>query len=114
MTIARRMSILPVSFVLMAGCDDPSAPLGGRALGVPSESTPRVGADCTVQFRRDVLGAATDLPVPPLTGSINGAEVAVSGRFLRMDDDWIVLEHVEGHQLWVPRAVVLLLRVQSP
>src|SRR5438876_9984327 len=45
-----------------------------------AESMPPLGKNCTVQFRRDALGAASISPVPPLTGSCNGAETAIGGK----------------------------------
>ncbi len=76
-------------------------------MGMVARALPPVGAPCKVQFRRDLLGTSRDLPVPPMTDSMNGAETSLSGRFLRMDDEWIVLERNDNEQVWVPREVVL-------
>src|SRR5262245_53890244 len=78
--------------LLLTGCD--SAPAAG------SSSRP-IGKTCTVQFRRDALGAAASLPVPPMTGSINGADTAISGTLKSTSDDWVVLDS-GGKEIWVP------------
>jgi hypothetical protein len=83
-------------------------PSRGRAAwtqtGIP------IGANCTIQFRRDALGAASGVPVPPLTGSFNGADTCVAGKLKSINNDWLVLDHA-GHDLWVPKAAVLLFEV---
>ena len=67
----------------------------------------RYGERCTVQLRRDALGAGSELPVPPTTSSINGADVTVVGELLTYDTDGLLLGTPEG-QLWVPAQSVLL------
>jgi hypothetical protein len=85
--------------LFVVGCNRANAAPGGTIRG----------KSCTIQFRRDALGAAAALPVSPLTGSINGAETSISGTFVRFNDEWIVIES-RGNEIWVPRAVVLLLQ----
>lgn len=65
-----------------------------------------LGERCTVQLRRDALGAGADLPVPPTTNSINGADVSISGELVRADQDWLVLRG-EGKDRWIARHAVL-------
>jgi len=36
----------------------------------------------------------------------------VTGKFVKLNDEWIVLRPGEGRQVWVPRDRVLLLRVE--
>ena len=102
----------------LSGCNSSN----GAPTTSASEVSPRVpgappaGAHCTVQFRRDMLGSHSDLPISPLTDGINGANVSVSGRLLRTDDQWIVLarkHHETGaeYELWIPRDNVLLLQI---
>jgi hypothetical protein len=74
-----------------------------------AELTPPLGKNCTVQFRRDALGAASTNPVPPLTGSFNGAETAIGGKLKNVTSEWIVIERA-GSELWIPRRSVLLLQ----
>ena len=74
-----------------------------------AELTPPLGRNCTVQFRRDALGAASTSPIPPLAGNFNGGETAIGGRLKNVTSEWIVLERA-GSELWIPRSSVLLLQ----
>jgi hypothetical protein len=70
--MTKSLSVLVISAVMlmamiMAGC--------GGAPPKTADGHPPLGEYCTVQFRRDALGAGSNLPVPPTTGSINNAEV---------------------------------------
>jgi len=69
----------------------------------------KIGESCTVQFRRDALGTASTNPVPPLTGSMNGAETTVAGTLTAVKEDWIILKHRDNRELWIPMSNVLLL-----
>lgn len=73
---------------------------------------PPLGKSCTVQFRRgDALGGAGNLPVNPTTGSINGAEVAVSGTLRSVTSEWLSVEAPNKTMLWIPKESVLLIQV---
>lgn len=87
--------------LINTGCDS------AQAAGF---SSPPNGKSCVVQFRRDALGAAANLPISPTTGSINGAQTSVSGVLRATNDDWIVLDR-GGQQIWIPKSVVLLIQV---
>lgn len=71
--------------------------------------TPPIGKNCTVQFRRDALGAAASSAIPPLTGMHNGAETAVSGKLKYVTSEYVVLDR-NGAELWIPKSVVLALQ----
>jgi uncharacterized lipoprotein YehR (DUF1307 family) len=86
--------------LLLTGCDN--------AVAVGS-SGPPIGKGCSIQFRRDALGAGASGPSSPMAGNINGAEVAISGTLKSTSGDWVVLE-VEGRETWVPKAVILLIQ----
>lgn len=114
----RAMIAGAVLCAMLAGCSvmNASAPAkNGATKAMP------IGSRCKVQFRRgDALGSAAALPVPPITDTINGAEVGVSGKLLRADADWIVIEengsgprYLKEHQLWIPCSAVLLLDFES-
>lgn len=82
-----------VFFALLAGCGhQPESPLSAN-----------IGDYCTVQFRRDALGAAS--LVAPTTGSINGALVAESGRLVKATPDWIVITGVDTQGQKIERAI---------
>ncbi len=94
-----------------------SAVVTYRATAAPSSpglaaATPPIGSTCCVQFRRDALGCAASLPVPPTSNNFNGANVSVEGKLLRIDSDWLVLAR-EHNQLWIPRQNVLLVQVDK-
>ncbi len=68
----------------------------------------KVGQNCTVQFRRgDGLGAGGGLPVSPTTGSINGAQVNLSGKLKAVSGGWIELEN-GSVEYCIPRESILL------
>lgn len=75
--------------------------------------SPARGALCTVVFRRELLGVEAMEPQPAV---VNGVQNYVAGRFVLMNDDWIVLAGTaegDARQQWIPRANVLLLRVDG-
>lgn len=58
------------------------------------------------------MGAAASSPVYPMTDSINGANVSISGILKSASGEWIVLEvtdHSITSDLWIPKASVLLI-----
>ena len=73
-----------------------------------SGAVPPSGEACTVQFRRDALGAAAANGIPPTTDSMNGASVSVHGKLVRTDSEWVILRSA-GKTLWIPRSSILLL-----
>ena len=98
--------------LLVAGCNR------ANAAGSIGQRQPPTGRNCTVQFRRDFLGTARDLPVSPTIGSINGAETSVQGKLTVVTDEWIVLDQTIAagaqpveRELWIPRDAVLLLQI---
>ena len=109
MKIRNEFSILVLTFVALGtiGCDNKTS----DSRSSPESMCPKLGASCTVQFRRDALGASANLPVPPTTSSINGANVSVGGKFSKMNEDWVVLKGGNKGEIWIPRSVILLLEV---
>jgi hypothetical protein len=83
--------------------------VGCGQAAVAGSPTPPLGKPCTVQFRRDALGAAATLPVPPTTGSFNGAETSISGLLKSSSGERIVLDQ-HGKKTWVPKSVILLIQ----
>jgi hypothetical protein len=96
MRLSRPICLL-AAMVLIAACRNPST------------ENPPIGEPVTIQFRRDALGSAHNLPVPPTTHSINGAQVSLSGRLSAVTPEWIVVEY-EAHDHWISRDTVLLIR----
>ena len=79
----------------------------------PDRFTRKTGKNCTVQFRRgDVLGGGGGLPVPPLTGSINGADVSVTGKLQSIDLDWVVIQQ-EKREFAISRESILLIEFHN-
>ena len=85
--------------LLATGCDR------AQAAGF---SNPPNGRQCTVQFRRDALGAAANLPISPLTDGINGADTTVAGILKHTSDEWVILDR-GGKEIWIPKSVILLM-----
>ena len=82
----------------LTGCD--------RATAADTSIPP--GRQCTVQFRRDALGAAANLPVSPMTQGINGADTAISCRYKSTREDWVIVDRA-GREIWIPKSVILLI-----
>jgi hypothetical protein len=75
--------------------------------------SPERGDLCTVVLRGDALGLDQ---MPPRASRVNGVDNYVEGRFVLMNDQWVVLAGAgEGDpQQWIPRENVLVIQVASP
>ena len=82
----------------------------GRA---PGQLASYVGQNCEVQFRRDALGGAAALPVPPTTDNINGAQVSLSGRLDAATSNSILIVAAQK-RYWIPLDSVLLVEFSVP
>jgi hypothetical protein len=78
--------------------------------GCATVGTPRVGAPCKVQFRRDTLGGSSKSPLGPMVDGVDGATVSLNAKFKAMSKDWIVVQDESG-DVWIPRSTVLLFKV---
>ena len=87
-----------VASLSLTGCDRATA-------ADTSKASP--GKPCTVQFRRDALGAA-GLPISPMTGGINGADTAISCTYKSAREDWVIVDR-GGKEVWIPKSVILLI-----
>lgn len=68
-----------------------------------------VGKECVVQFKRDILGQSAELPTPANTESINGAEVQLTGKYLGVSDEWVIIEQ-DGEEIWIYKPNILYLK----
>ena len=93
--------------IQVGGDDGSAAGISAEMLDIEPETMVKV------QFRRDALGAATSVPVSPRTGSFNGAETSLTGKFKRSTGDWIILsDHQrQEHEYWIPVHSILHLEV---
>jgi hypothetical protein len=97
--------VVLIAIALFAAPRQSEAAFGGSA-------QPPVGKQCTVQFRRgDALGGGANLPVSPMTSSINGAETAISGKLVSVSETWLVVESANESLMWIPKASILLVHV---
>ena len=78
--------------------------------GCATVGTPKVGAPCKVQFRRDTLGGSNQSPIGPMIDGADGVTVSLDAKFKAMSKDWIVVEDGSG-DIWIPRSTVLLFKV---
>ncbi len=74
--------------------------------------TSAIGKPCEVQFKRNALGGAADLPVPPTTGSINGAKVSVNGAIRVVTDKSILIDSGKK-AYWIPLDAILLVEISQ-
>lgn len=103
--------------LMVAGCapgnaseDHHTASKKAPSEEVVSERELPVGSTCTVQFRRDALGTARETPVSHATDNFNGADVRVTGKLVKTDENWVVVEKYGGKEVfWIPRENVLLI-----
>jgi hypothetical protein len=95
-----------LGLVLIAGCDSPS-PIGAR-----------IGRDCSVQIRRDLLGASAPLPVGVETEYINGASVSLQGTLIEETPDSVVLKLPDPakppREYIIPKSSILYMRFDLP
>lgn len=74
-----------------------------------------IGQNIQIQFRRDALGAASNLPISPDTGEINGASTSIIGRLVSVSDSEIVMMRSRGKREarphWIPREAILFIEV---
>ena len=92
------------SLVLVTGCS-------GEAEGPP------VGANCTIQLRRDLMSGTGDKTrIGGVTGAIthydtiNNARTSVSGKLTKANKAWLVVQSDDG-VIWIPRSVVMYVKV---
>ena len=98
LTILAGMTALAI-MLMSTGCDSSV---------LADSSSPPAGKSCTIQFRRDALGAAASLPISPMTGNINGAETTISGALKSTSGEWVILNRA-GKDVWIPKSVILLI-----
>jgi hypothetical protein len=69
-----------------------------------------------VQFRRDALGSAHQLPISPTISSINGAEVCIHGTILKVDRKGLTLKVTLSEnsirEYWIPDSSILLIEMK--
>jgi hypothetical protein len=73
---------------------------------------PKIGRQCTVQFRRNLLGTASNSGISPLAGSVNGVEFSVAGTLSQANDSWVILSSGQ-REYCIPRENILLLDVSG-
>ena len=73
----------------------------------------KIGQRCSVQFRRDALGAAAASPIPPETDAMNGAEVVIVGTLKRVQDDAVLID-TDRFEYIIPMHAILSLRFELP
>jgi hypothetical protein len=101
METSMRFTVLVCLMLLSAGC--------GSTINLKIEPpiTAKIGQRCIVQFRRDALGTAAPTPVPPTTGSLNGAEVTIAGELKKVNPGWIVVA-AERVEYVIPTDAILM------
>ena len=104
---------------IMTGCDESSSAQTHAAQEMRRAATPipvTQNSFCKVHFRHDVLGIRDKYPISVTSDGVNSTSVTLQGRFVRMDDQWIVLSNAnpnvpaEINEYWVPRDHVLYLK----
>lgn len=97
----RCAALSSIVLMLAAGCGR-----NDHASGFAGGASEWKGKPVVIQFRRDALGAAANLPIPPETGGFNGASVTTSGTLVGVAADGLVIEQ-DKMKVWIPREVIL-------
>ena len=97
------ITLIVVGLIIFAACHKKPAP---KPI---ADATPPIGKNCTVQLRRDAMGAAAPVPIPPLSANHNGIDTCVTGKLKMINPDWIVLDR-NGSDMWIPKSSVLLVQ----
>ncbi len=74
----------------------------------PAPLASRVGSQCAVYIRPEVLGMASDLPMSARSSGLNGATTTLNGQLTQIGADWIVVE-TQGEAIHIPQACILML-----
>lgn len=75
--------------------------------------SPQVGATCRILFRGDAIGVENS---GVRWGEVNGVTNYLHGEFLRMNDQWLVIETTRDDskfERWIPREQVLYLEIEK-
>jgi hypothetical protein len=104
----KRLMPIVCGVVLLTGCGQSTAkrPAFSMEAGV--------GNTCTVQFRRDALGLATEVPINPATDVYNGATITLVGTLKSRDENWTVVSGLHGDETStyvIPTHAILWLRI---
>jgi len=104
----RLLSAILVATIVLCGC---SRDNGEHRTS--NELSKWIGKNVVVQFRRDALGAAANLPISPDTGGINGASPIIVGPLLEVNAESIVIGNHQKKKSpkWIPREVILFIEV---
>lgn len=72
------------------------------------------GRTCVVQFRRDILGGATNSPGSPTAAR---SEVCIQGRLIAVNREAILIKSTDldeyWSQIWIPKSSILLIMEAS-
>jgi hypothetical protein len=93
-------TLLLVAIALLSGCS----------------KSPPTGKEVSLQLRRgDALGSGANLPVPPRTSGINGAETGLSGKLVKITDEWVVIDtnDIPAARIWIPKGNILLIEYRT-
>jgi len=110
------MAVAVMTVLTVSSCGKAPRPeeADGRESGISDEKAPAshplaqyLGQACTVQFKRNALGGGANLPVPPTTGSINGAQVCLGGTLEAVTGNSILIAQPQK-RYWIPIDSVLL------
>lgn len=75
--------------------------------------SPEVGATCRILFRGDAIGVENS---GVRWGEVNGVANSIEGEFLRMNDQWLVIETTRNEstfEKWIPREQVLYIEIEK-
>ena len=76
---------------------------------------PKPGTICTVQFRRDMLGATSYL-TSPTTDNINNTNVSLRGTLVAANREAILLDHLNDEsqlqRFWIPKSSILCIQTE--
>ena len=94
-------------FIIVVFASQPAtAPVSAQAIsGLP------VGATCTIQLRRDVLGLSTNAPLALYDA--RDTSFQINGTLISAEGDWLTIKASDTRTHWVARGSIAMVTVDT-
>ena len=106
--------VIMATTTILASCTSETTTISGPTTTVEVSTHPLasdIGKTCTVQFKRNVLGAA-DFAIAPTIDAINNVAVTIAGTLKAVRDNGILIES-GTEKYWIPMDSILLIDIRN-